>query len=213
LNTYEGMFVIDTKEIRKGPEEAEEKIRGLITKVGGELAEIMRWDERKLAYEINGRDSGLYMLTFFRGGPDVVKDLNRECQLSSFVLRLLPLRIKDVPDLETVSTPSRAAREREEREKAKRAEQDSEKGDKPAAPDSKDTVEKAPASPAGEAPAAETPAVEAPVVETPVVETPVAETPAVETPATEAPADEPAAAASDQEAVDGDEDRKAEPEA
>jgi small subunit ribosomal protein S6 len=116
------MFVIDVQEVRKGTDDVEEMIRGLINKSGGELAIATRWDERKLAYEIKGRDSGLYMLTYFSGGPEVVKTLTRECMLSSFVLRTLFLRVKEIPDPETLDDRSRRekAMDEAEREDAKR---------------------------------------------------------------------------------------------
>jgi len=106
LNTYEGMFVVDTKEVRKETQDAEEKLQGLITKSGGEVAVVKRWDERKLAYEIKGRIQGLYMLIYFTGDADVVKKLTRECQLSPLVLRLLCLKVTEVPDLEALEKAS-----------------------------------------------------------------------------------------------------------
>ena len=106
MNTYEGMFVVDTKEVRKETQDAEEKLQGLITKSGGEVAVVKRWDERKLAYEIKGRIQGLYMLIYFTGDADVVKKLTRECQLSPLVLRLLCLKVTEVPDLEALEKAS-----------------------------------------------------------------------------------------------------------
>jgi len=107
------MFVIDLSEVKKDTNEVEEQIEGLIKKCGGELAAIARWDERKLAYEIKGRDTALYTLTYFNGGQDTVKQLNHECRLSSTVLRALFLRIKEIPDINDVigKKNDRAARD------------------------------------------------------------------------------------------------------
>jgi len=115
LNAYEGMFVIDPREVGKDLVKGEEVIRNLIGKVGGETAGVLLWDERKMAYDIKGRDTGLYMLVYFTGGLDVIRDLNRECRLSNAELRSLILRIKALPNLETLSTPARPVRmEREQ---------------------------------------------------------------------------------------------------
>jgi small subunit ribosomal protein S6 len=94
------MFVIDLKEVRKDSNEAEEAIANLVKKSGGEIGRMERWDERRLAYDIKGRDVGLYMLTYFKGGPDVVGKLTRECRLSSAILRSLFFRIREIPDPE-----------------------------------------------------------------------------------------------------------------
>lgn len=102
MNAYEGMFVIDLSEVKKDTNEVEEIVEGLIKKCGGELAALARWDERKLAYDIKGRDSGLYTLTYFHGGQETVKHLNHECRLSSVVLRALFLRLKEIPDIDAV---------------------------------------------------------------------------------------------------------------
>jgi len=113
LNAYEGMFVIDLSEVKKDTNEVEELVEGLIKKCGGELASMARWDERKLAYQIKGRDNGLYTLTYFNGGQDTVRQLNRECRLSSHVLRALFLRLKEIPDIDAVigKKNDRAARD------------------------------------------------------------------------------------------------------
>jgi len=138
LNAYEGMFVIDIKEIRKDSNEAEEMIEGLIKKSGGEVAMMNRWDERKMAYDIKGRDVGFYMLTYFEGGPDVVRKLTRECQLSTVILRSLCFKIKEIP------APDAFAEEKEE----------------PRAADAAEAAAKAPAEAAAPAAKTDAPAAE-----------------------------------------------------
>jgi len=105
------MFVIDARHAGKEGREIEEKIEGLVNKVGGEVVGMKRWDERKLAYEIKGCGTGIYMLTYFKGEPDMVQGLNRECKLSPFVLRLLALKVNEIPDIESIETASEAGRE------------------------------------------------------------------------------------------------------
>lgn len=111
MKNYEGMFLVDTKESKKGDDSIEEDIKALISKCGGETAWLMKWDDRKLAYEIKGASHGLYFLTYFSGESDTIQKLNREIELSPLLLRALFLRIKDIPDME--SQMKRPAEERE----------------------------------------------------------------------------------------------------
>ncbi|MFH2002445.1 MAG: 30S ribosomal protein S6 [Planctomycetota bacterium] len=105
MKNYEGMFLIDTKEAKKGSEAIEGTIKGLIEKCKGQVIRFEKWDECRLAYEINGVINGTYYLYYFSGETDTIKTLNREIQLSSKVLRALFLRVKEVPEF---IAPSRA---------------------------------------------------------------------------------------------------------
>ncbi len=116
MKTYEGMFLVDTKESKKGKDSVEEHIRTLVAKCGGEVKEFEIWDERKLAYEIKGTTNGTYFLTYFTGESDTVSRLNRECELSPVVLRSLILRVKAIPD-RTVEIPEAAEEEHAPAEK------------------------------------------------------------------------------------------------
>ena len=101
MKNYEGMFVVDTRESKKGVDSVEDEVKGLISKCGGDPAWLMKWDDRKLAYEIKGSTHGTYFLSYFSGESDTVQKLSREIKLSPLVLRALFLRIKSIPDMES----------------------------------------------------------------------------------------------------------------
>jgi len=105
LNNYEGMFLVDAKVQKKDDKETEEVIRSLIAKCGGEVIELIDWDERKLAYEVKGATNGAYYLSYFSGESDTVKNLNHEIELSQVILRALFLSIKEIPDLSEPPIP------------------------------------------------------------------------------------------------------------
>lgn len=98
MKSYEGMFLVDTKESKKSSDSVEEQIRNLIKKCGGQVSVFERWDDRKLAYEVKGTTNGTYYLLYFTGDHETVGKLNRECELSPVVLRAMFLRIKKIPD-------------------------------------------------------------------------------------------------------------------
>jgi small subunit ribosomal protein S6 len=104
LKTYEGMFVVDSKECKKNSGTVEDQVQALIAKCGGEVKEFLKWDERKLAYEIKGNTVGTYYLSYFTGDSETIHKLNRECQLSPVVLRALFLNITEIPEIEPERT-------------------------------------------------------------------------------------------------------------
>ncbi|MBU0754561.1 MAG: 30S ribosomal protein S6 [Planctomycetes bacterium] len=98
MKNYEGMFLIDSREYKKNPNEVEDQIKSLIEKCKGEIVRFEKWDERKLAYEIKGATSGVYYLYYFKGDADTIRLLNREVAISPLVLRLLSIRLNTIPE-------------------------------------------------------------------------------------------------------------------
>lgn len=106
MKHYEGMFVVQNREGQKEPDPMVELITGLITKSGGELVSIEKWDDRKLAYDIDGHSQGIFYLTYFTGDENTVQKLRRECRLSDTILRALFLAIDKIPTPEDVHRQS-----------------------------------------------------------------------------------------------------------
>lgn len=94
---YEGMFLLDNREAKKGFEASRDRVAGLITKHGGAPRLVRKWDERKLAYEIKKQKRATYMLAYFDAPFDAVTKIEREAQLTEAFLRVLILRAESVP--------------------------------------------------------------------------------------------------------------------
>lgn len=92
MNKYEGMFLVDARQFPKGNDEALEFVKNMIVKHGGSVIESGKWDERRLAYEIKKQRRGLYLLFYFEAPNKGVGEIERDCQLSEAVLRVLILR-------------------------------------------------------------------------------------------------------------------------
>ena len=88
MRIYEGMFVLD--DVRSSNWDAVvQGIRGLLERRKAEIFTCERWDERRLAYRIRGRDRAVYVLVRFTAPPDAVRALERDCQLNDKILRVL----------------------------------------------------------------------------------------------------------------------------
>lgn len=95
---YEGMFLTHNKEARKETEYLGEHVKELIEKVGGQVAQMTRWDERRLAYPIKGVTHGIYYLTYFTGDSATDSRLRAEVRLSNLILRHLTLKLDRLPE-------------------------------------------------------------------------------------------------------------------
>jgi small subunit ribosomal protein S6 len=109
LNQYEAMFLFDPT-YGSTFENCEAEIGRLMERANGEILFCRKWDERRLAYRINGRKRGVYVLVFFKAPPDRITPMERDAKLSEHILRLMVLRA----DGYTVEHMERAAEARGE---------------------------------------------------------------------------------------------------
>jgi len=77
-------------------ENCEAEIRRLMERAGAEIVFCRRWDERRLSFKLKGRKRGLYVLVYFKGPADKITGLERDCQISENILRVLVIRADGV---------------------------------------------------------------------------------------------------------------------
>jgi len=112
--TYEAMFLVDAG--KSDFDTASEPIRNILDRSEAEILSIKPWDERRLAYEIRGRRRGLYVLTYFKADPASASEIERHCNLSEDILRVLILRRDDLTEEQiNAKTPAEMAAARRER--------------------------------------------------------------------------------------------------
>lgn len=97
MKRYEGMFLFDNTTLHQWAE-MEAEIKRLIGRIEAELLVCVKFDERRLAYEINGRKRGTYILTYFDADPLRIGELERDARLSESILRLLVLRPENLTE-------------------------------------------------------------------------------------------------------------------
>jgi len=114
-NLYEGMFLVDTALATSDWDGVLDMIKKILTKSGAEIVSIKKWDERKLAYEINKKSRGTYILCYFNVEGPKVSDIERDIRLSEKVMRVLilstePMSQEDIDrDTPLVAAEKRAA--------------------------------------------------------------------------------------------------------
>lgn len=92
-NVYEGMFILDSNRYSRDPATVAGQIPDMIGKLGGEMLANRLWEDRRLAYPINGQRKGTYWLTYFKLDSGQLSALTRQCQLSDTILRNLFLKV------------------------------------------------------------------------------------------------------------------------
>ncbi len=92
MRPYETMVVFDSTIDAQTIQVALDRALDTIRNNGGTPGSIDRWGKRPLAYEINKRKEGYYVLVEFEGQADTVAELDRILTLTDEVMRFKILR-------------------------------------------------------------------------------------------------------------------------
>jgi small subunit ribosomal protein S18 len=100
------MFILHNRELPEGETASpEEVVNALLTRAAATPVHTLIWTNRKLAYAIEGNQTGTYVLAYFSGTGDLNARLNREVALSDRCLRHLTLSIDAIPEAEALPGP------------------------------------------------------------------------------------------------------------
>lgn len=113
--TYELMFILRPDLNQEQVNQQMRKYRDLLKQFGAEKVSMEVWGKRRLAYEINRFQDGVYILCYFTGDGTQVAPVERDMRLSEEVIRYLTTKHekglefeeKDVPEApEAVAPPT-----------------------------------------------------------------------------------------------------------
>lgn len=88
LKSYETLFVISPDLSEEDTKALVEKFTTLI-KDNGEIGEVDEWGRRKLAYPIDYKTEGYYVLVNFKSATDFPSELERIFNITDNILRSL----------------------------------------------------------------------------------------------------------------------------
>src|SRR5919204_6538129 len=92
-NVYECMFLLDPTKVSGDVPAAAKQLHTILERNHAEILASRPWDERRLAYPIDGHKKGLYYLTYFRTEGKNLLNIERDVKLNEMILRSLVLRI------------------------------------------------------------------------------------------------------------------------
>ena len=112
---YEGLFLVDTGQAASDWDGTIAVIEKMLSRADAEVVSMRKWDERPLAYEINKKGRGTYILIYFNGDPLKITTIERDVQLSEKVVRVMILRTDKMSEEQIAGdTPSEAIAKRAE---------------------------------------------------------------------------------------------------
>ncbi|HEX6896360.1 MAG TPA: 30S ribosomal protein S6, partial [Bryobacteraceae bacterium] len=143
---YEELFILRPDEPEEQIDQLIEQLTVLIANHGGNVDKSEKWGVRKLAYRVQKRAEGFYVLLQFTAKPETVHELERRLRVSDQVLKFLTVRVD-----EKMKKVEKRRKDREKRAARRPA--------PPAPPPSMPAPEHAAAEPAGPRPGAPVPGV------------------------------------------------------
>jgi len=96
MNRYELTYIIDTALEETARKELIEKISNLIAANGGEVEKVDEtWGKRRLAYAINYKTEGWYVLVTFKAPAELPRELERNLEIYESVIRYLIVKLEE----------------------------------------------------------------------------------------------------------------------
>ena len=96
MNRYELTYIIDTALEEEARKELIEKISSLIAQNGGEVEKVDEtWGKRRLAYPINDKPEGYYVLVTMQAPAELPKEIERNLRINENVLRSLVIKVEE----------------------------------------------------------------------------------------------------------------------
>lgn len=92
MNSYETLFVVDASIAEEEIKATIEKFTALITE-NGTIDSVDEWGKRRLAYPINDKNDGYYVLVNFKSEGSFTAELERLFGINENILRSIVIRL------------------------------------------------------------------------------------------------------------------------
>jgi small subunit ribosomal protein S6 len=95
MRVYEELFIVRPDAPEEEIDQLIEQLTTLIASQGGNVDKSEKWGVRKLAYRVQKRTEGFYVLLQFLAKPETVMELERRLRVTDLVLKFLTVRIDE----------------------------------------------------------------------------------------------------------------------
>ncbi|HEX9992155.1 MAG TPA: 30S ribosomal protein S6 [Acidimicrobiales bacterium] len=95
MRAYELMIIFDPDLDDAGVQAQQDRVRSGIESAGGRIASADVWGRRRLAYEIDHKHEGYYVVYEVVAGGGALDDLERQLRLADEVVRHKLIRLPD----------------------------------------------------------------------------------------------------------------------
>lgn len=93
--TYEVMYIVNPDTADDKIAKLNEAVEKLITKEGGNVVKIDDMGRRKLAYPINKKKEGYYVLFEIEGTGQEIAELERRMRVNDMIIRFMTVRVDE----------------------------------------------------------------------------------------------------------------------
>jgi small subunit ribosomal protein S6 len=94
---YEGMFLVDSALATADWEGTLAFVENILKRAEAEVVAIRKWGERKLAYDIEHKSRGTYILAYFKADGRRIAGIEKDVVLSEKIMRVLILGTEKRP--------------------------------------------------------------------------------------------------------------------
>lgn len=95
MNKYETLYVITPELDEEATKATIEKFSGIIENNGGKIEKTDEWGKKKLAYPIDYKNEGYYVLTTFQSEASLPAELERNFKIAEDIIRFIVVRLDD----------------------------------------------------------------------------------------------------------------------
>ena len=95
MNKYELVYVIDAALEDEARKAVIDRFNAMIEQNGGKVTKVEEWGKRRLAYPINYKTEGYYLLVNFESEATLPREIERNMQIAETVLRYLIVKVEE----------------------------------------------------------------------------------------------------------------------
>ena len=89
MKKYEMLYILSTELSDEAKEEIIAKFESVVKENGGNVEKVHKWGVKKLAYPINYKEDGYYVLMTFECDVNLITELKRVARITDGILRRL----------------------------------------------------------------------------------------------------------------------------
>ena len=110
-NFYESMFIVDVTGGEDAVKTSVAMFVGLINANAETVYEVNEWGKRRLAYPINDKPEGYYVVVTFKADPEFPAEFERLANIDENILRSMVIRLENEPAVKAAEETAPATEE------------------------------------------------------------------------------------------------------
>jgi small subunit ribosomal protein S6 len=107
MRKYESFIIIDADLPDDAIATVDDKLKNIVAGNGGKVLDYVPWGKKKLAYPVQKRTRGHYVLMEYAGASALVAELERNMRLDERILKFITVKLEDRfdPEAEPAKEP------------------------------------------------------------------------------------------------------------